>query len=99
MLAYGVGVIGLSVADWSGLSPDEFEAVCRSFVEAEDQRTRDEWERMRLLATITIQPHVKSRLKPDKLLPLPWDNSKKPKAEPVGKEEARRRFVAMVSNK
>lgn len=27
-----------------------------------------------MLATITIQPHVKNRLTPDTLLPLPWDN-------------------------
>ena len=47
LLAYGVGVIGLSVAGWSGLSPDEFEAVCRSYNEAEEQRLQGEWERMR----------------------------------------------------
>lgn len=51
---------------------------------------------MRLLATMTIQPHVKSRLKADKLLPLPWDGPKKPKAEPVSKEDAKRRFEEMV---
>lgn len=75
------------------------EAVCRSFVEVEEQRTRDEWERMRLLATMTIQPHVKNRLKPDKLLPLPWDGPKKAKVELVSKEEVRRRFEGMVDKK
>ena len=28
---------------------------------------------MRLLAAISIQPHVKGKLKPQQLLPLPWD--------------------------
>lgn len=31
-------------------------------------------ERMRQLATISIQPHVKRKMKPQTLLPLPWDN-------------------------
>ena len=53
---------------------------------------------MRLLATMTIQPHVKSRLKADKLLPLPWDGPKKPKTEVVGKEEARKRFEKMINS-
>lgn len=54
---------------------------------------RYEWERMWLLATVTIQPHVKSRLKAEMLLPLPWDKAKMSKAEPVGKEEAKRLFL------
>ncbi len=53
---------------------------------------------MRLLATMTIQPHVKSRLKADKLLPLPWDKSKKAKADPVSMEEAKSRFEALMAS-
>lgn len=36
---------------------------------------KGDWERMRLLATITIQPHLAKgkRITPEKLLPLPWD--------------------------
>lgn len=97
MLGYGIGVIGMSLDDWCGLSPDEFGAVCQAYNDKEDARLRDEWERMRLLATITIQPHVKNRLHAEKLLPLPWDGEKKkPSAPPVGKEEAKARFEQLL---
>ena len=29
------------------------------------------------MATICIQPHIKKRITPQKLLPLPWDNARK----------------------
>jgi hypothetical protein len=97
MLAYGIGVIGLSIADWSELSPDEFSEVCKAFTTAEEQHYQSEWERMRLLATMTIQPHVKSRLTAEKLLPLPWDKpKKKAPGQVVNKEDARKRFEALV---
>ena len=39
------------------------------------------WERMRILASIVIQPHVKGKMKPERLLPLPWDKKKGKKQE------------------
>lgn len=33
------------------------------------------WERMRMLASIVIQPHVKKKITPKRLLPFPWDFS------------------------
>jgi hypothetical protein len=38
-----------------------------------EPQERMEWERMRLLAAITIQPHCKKKMTPERLLPLPWD--------------------------
>jgi hypothetical protein len=97
MLGFGLGVIGMSLDDWSGLSPDEFSAVCQSYNDKEEARLHDEWERMRLLATITIQPHVKNRLHAEKLLPLPWDGKpKKTDAPKVSKEEAKSRFEQLL---
>ena len=96
MLGYGIGVIGMSVEDWSGLSPDEFGFVCQAYNEKEEARLQDEWERMRLLATMTIQPHVKNRLHAEKLLPLPWDRKQKNEEPPVSKEEAKARFEQLA---
>lgn len=50
-----------------------------------------------MLAAITIQPHVKGSLTPQKVLPFPWEK-KKPmqKAPAVSKEEAKRRFEAVL---
>ena len=69
----------------------------------------DQWERMRLLATITIQPHVKGKVTPERLLPFPWDSSglghgnhraetKKTSLEdrPVTREEDRKRLEELL---
>jgi len=54
---------------------------------------------MRLLATISIQPHVKGKLTPQKLLPLPWDR-KKPEpredAPKLDREQQRDRFKDLL---
>lgn len=49
---------------------------------------------MRLLATISIQPHVKGKITPQKLLPLPWDYKKAPRADApkLTKEQKHDRF-------
>lgn len=60
---------------------------------------------MRMLACITIQPHVKNKLTPQKLLPLSWDNrrkSKKAKAEHITAKEAeekRKQIIALLGDK
>lgn len=50
---------------------------------------------MRMLATITVQPHVKGKLTPEKLLPLPWEH-KRPPVERLSKEERRERMAAAI---
>lgn len=41
----------------------------------EDSRQRGHWERVRTLAAICIQPHVRKKITPWRLIPLPWDNA------------------------
>jgi len=93
--------------DFCKLTPAEFAAVCEQYVEAQQQRERGEWERMRLLASICIQPHIKKKITAQKLLPLPWDNEKLgvkseelgiKKAPPVSKEEALRRLQERIKS-
>lgn len=60
---------------------------------------------MRMLAFITIQPHVKNKLTPQKLLPLSWDNrrkSNKAKTEHITAKEAeekKRQIIALLGDK
>jgi len=82
------------------LLPEEFIAICESWRTEQDDTSKAEWERMRLLATICIQPHVKGKLTPQKLLPLPWDH-KKPQqqneeAPKLTKEQQRERFKELL---
>lgn len=73
LFGYGVGVVGLSVDDFLDMDTDDFDAVCKSFGDHEEQLERERWERMRLLGLMTVQPWSKKKLTAEKLLPLPWD--------------------------
>ena len=87
----------MSYDDFCRLTPDEFWHVCKAFADYAEADSRGEWERMRMLAAITVQPHVKGRVTPQKLLPLPWEKPRKSKTEkPVSKEESKRRFEALL---
>lgn len=93
----------MSLRDWQALTPDEWAAVAEAYATTHEATMHDGWERMRMLATITIQPHVKNRLTPSSLLPLPWDNEaahdeQAAHVPPLGKEEARERLVALMKS-
>lgn len=68
-----MGRVRLSFNDFCLLTPDEFEAICKAWQDTYDAGYREDWERTRVLAAITIQPHVKQRITPQKLLPFAWD--------------------------
>ena len=60
---------------------------------------RSAWERMRMLATICVQPYSKKRLKATELMRFPWDDSlPRPlrRRGVVSKEEALKRFEEVV---
>ena len=100
-LGFALGVVGLRLNDFCHLTPNEWQAVAEAHTTHAENHLHDEWERMRLLATISIQPHVKNKVTPTRLLPLPWDSiAQQPHetalAPQLSKEEARARFVALV---
>lgn len=100
-LDFALGVVGLKLHDFCHLTPNEWQAVAEAHTTHAEQRMHDDWERMRLLATISIQPHVKNKVTPTRLLPLPWDNAtttthETAPAPQLSKEEARARFAMLV---
>lgn len=89
--------MGLSFYDFCICTPDEFDAIYTAWRDMRDSDTQDAWERMRLLATITVQPHTKAKIKAHTLLPLPWDKKKKKsEAEDLTYEERKRRAEAAL---
>lgn len=64
------------------MTVEELEAVVSEWSKGREQDYQDRWERMRLLATIVIQPHLKKRLSAKELLPLPWDGRACRKSQP-----------------
>lgn len=102
LLGFALSVIGLSYDDFCRLQMREFTACCKAYNERRTAEMRGDWERMRMLATIVVQPHVKGKLTPQKLLPLPWE---KPKArrkkgqeslKPITAEESKARFEKLL---
>lgn len=82
-------------------SGHELEAVFKAYAASRSDASRDEWERMRMLATISIQPHVSKKVTPQRLLPLPWDSERKtagtrPTAETMSPEERMKKFDRLV---
>lgn len=62
-------------------------------------RLHDDWERARILATITVQPHLRNKITAEALLPLPWDKDKQhkgPEAPKLTPEERKARFEKLV---
>ncbi len=87
----------MSYDDFCRLTPGEFEAICGAFYDKEESKRRDDWERMRLLAAIVIQPHVKKKLTPKSLLPFNWDKKKAADKPLLSKEESRKRFLELMA--
>lgn len=97
-MGVALGCIGLSLDDFLSLEVDEFEHICRAWHDMTEGREHSRWERARMAAAITIQPHVRRSVRPDKLLPFPWE--KKPKAptpKPVSQAQAKERFTKLMS--
>lgn len=86
----------MSLEDFCRLTPDEFYEVSKACHERFEGQERMSWERMRMLATITIQPHLKKKITPERLLKFQWEM--KPKRPIASKEEDRRRFEKLMKD-
>lgn len=91
----------MSLREWLTLTPEEWQAIAQAYADNRQAWQHEAWERMRILATITIQPHVRNHLTPASLLPFPWDNQPQDNTqaarEPIPtKEEAHERLVNLM---
>lgn len=99
LLGLAVGCIGMSFEEFCACDFDEFEHITRAWHSMIDEQNRDDWERMRILATICIQPHTKKKLTPKQLIPLPWDrcrNRRNNNAPQLTKEQRRKRVEELM---
>ena len=99
LLGIAVGNIGMPYNDFCAITPEEFNNIYRAYSEERTAHYQDSWERMRMFATIIIQPYAKKGLTPQKLLSFPWEK-KKPEhtkgAPAVSKEDALKRFEEVL---
>lgn len=97
MMGIAIGCIGMSYDDFMWLDFAEFRSIYGAWRRHREEAEQSEWERMRMLASICISPHVKHAPTPQRLLPFPWEKPGKKAAPKVGKEEAKRRFEELVA--
>ena len=65
----------MSLDDFCRLAPEELREVLHEHGEWSQWEVRDGWERMRMGACLSVLPHVKGKITPQSLLPLPWDGA------------------------
>lgn len=99
-MGVAMGECGLSYHDFRALTVEELTAVVESSRRVRGAADKGEWERTRLHAVMTMQPHCKNRLDPRRILPLPWDasplrSSSNTKAD-MGREESLARFLELA---
>lgn len=66
----------MSYDEFLRIDVSTFMAIAKTYADDEESHRREEWERMRLLATIVIQPHVKDKITAEQLLPFPWEKKR-----------------------
>ncbi len=58
-----------------------------------------DWERMRMHACITIQPHTKKKLTPKQLINFAWERKAKTETPLPGKEEQLERLHKLLERR
>ena len=62
--------MGMSLADFCSMTPEEFRQAHGAWLEAEES-----WEMARTLSAFILQPWSRKRLKPSDVLKFPWDQA------------------------
>lgn len=91
-----MGDAGLTFRDFCILTFDELQEILRVCRERREERIHDDWERMRMHAAITMQPHCKKRLDPKRLIRFPWDSGQKNSTRILNKDQAKEAFLARI---
>lgn len=81
LLGIALGRVGLRLADFEALTPDELDEVLKQYTEQEEARQRSGWEQARMIAFSAVAPHSKRIRRPTDLLKFEWDG------KPLRKEE------------
>lgn len=81
IIEMGTGEMNLCPFSVMDMTADEFSAAVRGFRRRQEWEQQQEWERIRWLGSITLQPHLKkgSKMKPTDLVTFPWEEVKEQK--------------------
>lgn len=103
LLGWALGVGGLRFDDFCLLTPFEFQAVVDAVSTHDDNQQRGAWERARIIGCMSLTPWSKSGVRPESVLPLPWDGERRentPEKPPrvETKEEAKKRLDELLKH-
>lgn len=92
LLGIALGRVGLRLADFEALTPDELDEVLKQYTEQEEARQRSGWEQARMIAFSAVAPHSKRIRRPTDLLKFEWDGKllRKEEDEKMTLEERRK---------
>lgn len=65
--------MGLSVSDFSRMTPTEFNAIYKEWQSRQEDNERGRWERCRWICYYALKPYAKNGLKPEDVLRFGWD--------------------------
>ena len=94
-----MGCMGMSYDDFCRCTPYEFKAIYDAWSVRQESVMEGDWERMRMLATLMLQPYAGKgkRITARKVLQLPWDS--KHEAPAQDKESARHSFDSLMERR
>lgn len=72
-MGWALGVGRLRFEDFCLLTPFEFQKVVDAISQHDDNAERGAWERARIIGCLSLAPWSKGGVKPESVLPLPWD--------------------------
>lgn len=71
--------------------------MCEAVNNRNKEKEQSEWERMRLLGAIMVQPYAKNKINPKDLLQFPWDEKTNEKTKdimtPAERRAAAEKFI------
>lgn len=79
--------MGMSVTEFSGLTPDEFNAIYKEWHSAREADERGRWERCRWICYYAIRPYAKKDLRPEQVLKFGWDGGMRGASTPKKTKE------------
>jgi len=101
-LGFALGCVGMSLDDFCRLRQEELESVLKSYTSQRDFIIHDGWERMRHHAAVSIQPHVRKKIRARDLFHFGWDVPDDAKGRcrkesvPLSASESKARFESLV---
>ena len=73
----GLGRLRLGPASFYEMTVEELVSAAEGYAKEQEERERGEWERVRWLAALLLQPHAKKgrSIKPTDLAKFPWEET------------------------